>query len=50
MIKEKKLTSIRLSKNLYAHLQNKAKEENRSVNNYIETLLFESSEYFEPNE
>ncbi|WHF50807.1 hypothetical protein QGN23_10225 [Chryseobacterium gotjawalense] len=50
MIKEKKLTSIRLSKNLYAHLQKKAKEENRSVNNYIETLLFESSEYFEPNE
>ncbi len=47
--KDKKLTSIRLNKNLYKHLQQKAKEENRSVNNYIETLLFEASEYEVPN-
>ena len=47
--KDKKLTSIRLNKNLYKHLQQKAKEENRSVNNYIETLLFEASEYRIPN-
>lgn len=46
---DKKLTSIRLNKNLYKHLQEKAKEENRSVNNYIETLLFEASEYEVPN-
>ncbi|MBW7869735.1 MAG: toxin-antitoxin system protein [Flavobacteriia bacterium] len=48
--KEKKLTSIRINKNLYAHLQKKAKEENRSMNNYIETLLFEASEFEVPNE
>lgn len=50
MIKAKKLTSIRLNNRLYEHLQKQAKIQNRSVNNYIETLLFESSEYFEPNE
>lgn len=48
--KDKKLTSIRLNKNLYQHLQLKAKEENRSVNNYIETLLYDASEYRIPNE
>lgn len=47
--KDKKLTSIRLNKNLYKHLQKKAKEENRSVNNYIETLLYDASEYEIPN-
>lgn len=50
MIKDKKLTSIRLSSNLYKHLQKQAKSENRSVNNYIETLLLENSQYFEPND
>ena len=50
MIKEKKLTSIRLSKNLYSELQKKAKEQNRSVNNYIETTLMESLDFYEPNE
>ncbi len=50
MIQEKKLTSIRINKTLYAHLQKKAKKENRSVNNYIETLLYENSDYNEPNE
>lgn len=43
--KDKKLTSIRLNKNLYKHLQEKAKAENRSLNNYIETLLWDSSEF-----
>lgn len=47
--KDKKLTSIRLNKNLYKHLQEKAKAENRSVNNYIETLLWDSSEFRAPN-
>ena len=50
MIQEKKLTSIRLGKNLYAELQRKAKSENRSVNNYIETTLMESLNFYEPNE
>lgn len=44
------MTSIRLGKNLYAELQRKAKEENRSVNNYIETVLMESLNFHEPNE
>lgn len=47
--KDKKLTSIRLNKNLYEHLQKKAKAENRSLNNYIETLLWDSSEFRAPN-
>lgn len=50
MIKEKKLTSIRINNGLYQHLQEKAKKENRSLNNYIETLLYENSDYHEPNE
>jgi hypothetical protein len=50
MIQEKKLTSIRLGKNLYAELQRKAKSENRSVNNFIETTLMESLNFYEPNE
>jgi hypothetical protein len=48
--KDKKLTSIRLNKNLYKHLQEKAKEENRSLNNYIETLLWDSSNFRAPND
>lgn len=44
------MTSIGLSSNIYKHLQKQAKSENRSVNNYIETLLLENSEYFKPNE
>ncbi|MDR2206448.1 MAG: hypothetical protein LBE36_09900 [Flavobacteriaceae bacterium] len=50
MVKEKKLTSIRLSKKLYVHLQKQAEKQNRSINNYIETLLYENSDYYEPNE
>lgn len=44
-IQEKKLTSIRLNKKLYFYLKQKAKAENRSLNNYIETLLFEASDF-----
>ena len=50
MVQEKKLTSIRLGKNLYAELQKKAKSQNRSVNNYIETALIESLNFYEPND
>jgi hypothetical protein len=50
MIKKKKLTSIRINSSLYQHLQEKAKKENRSLNNYIETLLYENSDFYEPNE
>ena len=50
MVQEKKLTSIRLGKKLYAELQKKAKSQNRSVNNYIETALIESLNFYEPND
>ena len=49
MIKEKKLTSIRIDKNLYLRLQMAAKRENRSLNNFIDTALYESVSY-EPND
>ncbi|MET3112294.1 hypothetical protein AAKU52_000005 [Pedobacter sp. CG_S7] len=46
---EKKLTSIRLQQDLYLYIKNKAEKSNRSVNNYIETLLLEGSGFLEPN-
>lgn len=49
MLADKKLTSIRLSRSLYSQLQKEAKKQNRSVNNYIETLLLDSIEKV-PNE
>jgi len=47
---EKKITSIRLQHDLYLHLKDKAEKSNRSVNNYIETLLLEGSGFLEPND
>lgn len=49
-INNKKTTSLRLAEGLYKHIQQLAKKENRSVNNYIETLLFDAVGYHEPNE
>lgn len=46
----KKSTSLRLTEGLYNHIQKLAKKENRSVNNYIETILFDAVGYHEPNE
>lgn len=46
----RKLTSIRLNSNLYEHLQKLAKKDNRSFNNYVETLLSSASNYLEPSE
>lgn len=48
MIQEKKLTFIRLNRDWCKALQKRAKEENRSVNNFIETTLFDVI-YREPN-
>lgn len=45
----KKSTSLRLNLGLYAHIEKLAKKENRSINNYIETLLFDAVDYHEPN-
>lgn len=45
----KKSTSLRLTQGLYNRIQKLAKQENRSVNNYIETILFDAVGYHEPN-
>jgi hypothetical protein len=46
----KKSTSLRLNLGLYSYIEKLAKKENRSVNNYIETTLFDALKYREPNE
>ena len=47
---KKKSTSLRISSTLFAHIEKLAKQENRSLNNFIETTLFNALEYREPNE
>lgn len=47
---QKKGTSLRLNSNLYDYIEKLAKKENRSLNNFIETTLFDALEYREPNE
>jgi hypothetical protein len=47
---KKKATSLRLNSNLYDYIEKMAKEENRSLNNFIETTLFDALEFREPNE
>lgn len=42
-------TAFRLRKDLLSKIKAEAKKENRSVNNYVETLLLEAL-YKEPNE
>lgn len=46
----KKSTSLRLDSGLYTEIQKLAKKQNRSINNYIETLLSDAVGYNEPNE
>jgi hypothetical protein len=47
---ERKSRSVRIKAALDRHLEEMAKEENRSVNNLIETLLAKASGFKEPNE
>lgn len=42
---KRKTTSVRITDKLLSHLKGEAKRENRSLNNYIETLLFDASGY-----
>lgn len=42
-------TSFRLNSKLLAILKQKAKASNRSLNNYVESVLFDAV-YYEPNE
>lgn len=46
---KKKATSLRLDNELYSYIEQLAKEENRSVNNFIETVLSEAIKYRVPN-
>ena len=45
----KKPTSFRLNADLLETLKNRAKATHRSLNNYVECLLFDAT-YYEPNE
>ena len=45
----KKSTSLRLDKELYNYIEKLAKKENRSVNNFIETVLADATNLYEPN-
>jgi hypothetical protein len=47
---QRKSRSVRIKSELDKHLEKMAKEENRSVNNLIETLLTKASGFHEPNE
>jgi len=49
-IEAKKNASIRIRKGLYERVRERAKEENRSVSNFLETLIREAVESREPNE
>lgn len=46
---ERKRTSFRFRKDLIARLENAAKRENRSLNNYVENILMDAV-YNEPND
>lgn len=48
--KTRKQISLRLDEKLYKHIRSLAKNENRSVNNFIETLLAEATNFKESNE
>lgn len=45
----KKSTSLRLDRELYNYIEKLAKKENRSVNNFIETVLANAIKFNEPN-
>lgn len=40
----KKSTSLRLNRDLYSRIKKEAKRENRSINNFLETLIDEALE------
>ncbi len=43
----KKTTSLRIDNELFTYIEKKAKLSNRSINNYIETILWNSTGYNE---
>ncbi len=46
----KKSTSLRIDKELYENIERLAKKQNRSVNNFIETILSKAIHFHKPNE
>lgn len=46
----KKSTSLRIDKELYENIERLAKKQNRSVNNFIETILSNAIHFHKPNE
>jgi len=46
----RKPTSLRLKRGLYEHVRERARKENRSINNFLEKVIAEAVEYREPNE
>ena len=46
----KKATSLRLDAKLYSYIEKLAKRENRSVNNFIETVLADATNFYKPNQ
>lgn len=47
---KRKATSLRLDNELYIYIEKLAKKENRSVNNFIETVLSEAVKFRTPND
>lgn len=48
-INNKKATSLRINSELYAYIEKLAKKENRSLNNFIETILSKATNFNVPN-
>lgn len=45
----KKATSLRLNRSLYLKVEERAKKENRSISNLLETIISEALNFNEPN-
>ena len=45
----KKSTSLPLDRELYNYIEKLAKKENKSVNNFMETVLADATNFYEPN-
>ncbi|WP_413534107.1 type II toxin-antitoxin system RelB/DinJ family antitoxin [Empedobacter brevis] len=45
----KKATSLRLNQALYVKIEERAKKENRSISNLLETIISQALNYNEPN-
>ncbi|MFV0156735.1 hypothetical protein OBK03_13320 [Empedobacter falsenii] len=46
----KRATSLRLNRDLYLKIEKRAKKENRSISNLLETIISQALNHNEPNE